>query len=710
MAQRTGNGEVGANARSRRSVSRPSSRTMPAMAELYPLPLGRLLRRAFRELDQHGRLFDLPVRKVLRSTGGRDFSVGFHGFAASTPLGPAAGPHSQLAQNIALSFLGGGRIVELKTVQILDRLNIPRPCIDMQTIGYNVEWSQELTLEQSLEEYVKASMLIRILVESGRLGLEPGLDRVIYDMSVGYDLAGIQSERVGAFMDGMMNARATVDRLRAEIPAELSQYRDLDFETELSRTLTLSTFHGCPPEEIERIVDWLMRERRLCCVVKLNPTLLGPKEARGILNDQLGYADRIPDSAFEKDARWDHAVDFVARLGDTARELGLGFGVKLTNTLIVENHRDFFPRTEQAMYLSGKPLHVLAMTLVRRFRRHFGDRFPISFSAGIDKVNFPDAVSLGLVPVTVCSDLLQTGGYARMAGYFEGLGKRMDEVGAATVDELVVRGQAQGANALESLEGIDAVKKASCLDALRDGQRLGPVAGEELWARWVSAARVLNTERYCEGLAEDARYHRDANMKVPRKVGSLLELFDCLTCDKCVPVCPNDANFTYTLPAIEIPVVKLAPAPGGGYTREEGPPLRIGKKHQLATFADFCNECGNCDVFCPEDGGPYVLKPRFFGSREQWEAFPEHDGFFVEQRDGEERILGRFQKRGLEVVLAGSRARFVGEGFDVRFAADDPEGTIEGEATATIDLTHFHIMRWLLTAVLDPTEINYVNS
>ena len=42
--------------------------------------------------------------------------------------------------------------MELKTVQILDELEINRPCIDMQTIGYNIEWSQELKIAESLEE------------------------------------------------------------------------------------------------------------------------------------------------------------------------------------------------------------------------------------------------------------------------------------------------------------------------------------------------------------------------------------------------------------------------------------------------------------------------------------------------------------------------------------------------------------------------------
>jgi putative selenate reductase len=50
-------------------------------------------------------------------------------------------------QNIMLLWLGGSRIIELKTVQILDELKIPHPCIDVINVGYNLEWSQELRLE-----------------------------------------------------------------------------------------------------------------------------------------------------------------------------------------------------------------------------------------------------------------------------------------------------------------------------------------------------------------------------------------------------------------------------------------------------------------------------------------------------------------------------------------------------------------------------------
>ena len=140
------------------------------MAELIPIPLPLLLRRAFLEYSGEGKIFDLPKDKFFRGIPGLDLSVEFHGHRAATPLGPAAGPHGQLAQNIALCWLAGARIIELKTVQILDELKIPRPCIDVANVGYNVEWSQELKLEQSAREYVKASMLLEVLKASGLAG------------------------------------------------------------------------------------------------------------------------------------------------------------------------------------------------------------------------------------------------------------------------------------------------------------------------------------------------------------------------------------------------------------------------------------------------------------------------------------------------------------------------------------------------------------
>lgn len=649
------------------------------MAHLAPYPFAALARRMFRELERRQAIFDLPARRFVLGDPRRNLHVRFHGQVAGTPFGPAAGPNTQLAQNIVLSWLAGGRILELKTVQVKDHLTIPRPCIDMQTVGYNVEWSQELRLEQSLEEYVKGAMLIQMLLASGKLGLAPGMEDTVYDMSVGYDLAGIRSEPVQAFLRGMRDAGPLVDRLRREIPAELAPLRDLPFARRVSATLTLSTFHGCPPDEIERIVDFLLRELELDCVIKLNPMLLGKAEVHALLHEVLGYTDlHVPDTAFTRDATWDQAAGFVERLGRTATGLGRSLGVKFSNTLIVENHRTFFSPDEREMYLSGPPLHVLAMHLVRRFRRTFGDRFPISFSAGIDRANFPDAVALGLVPITACTDLLKPGGYARPHGYFEELGRRMEAVAAETVDEFVLR--AYGSATADSPDTTSRL----------------------------SDARIRNTETYVERLTTDTRYRAESHRKTPRKIGRRLQLFDCLTCDKCIPVCPNDANFTFLVPRTEIPLVRLRREGTGWHAVSEGA-LVIREKHQIGNFADFCNDCGNCDVFCPEDGGPYVLKPRLFVSRERWAALPLRDGFYLERGGERETVEGRFDGVEYGMHVEARQVSYWGPRFRVTFSESDPGGTIDGEAADDVNLGYFHIMNWVRKGVFAPDAINYVN-
>lgn len=674
------------------------------MAELRPYPFAALIRRMFRELEGEDKIFDLPIKKCFFGDDQRDYSVSFHGQTASSALGPAAGPQSQMAQNLVLSWLAGCRVMELKTVQIIDDLKIPRPCIDMQTVGYNVEWSQELRVLESLHEYVKGSMLIEILQASGAVPLADGFGDVIYDMSVGYDLAGIASDKVAGFIDGMLDASEVVEHYRAQIPEELAQYRDLDFRTRLSDTLTLSTFHGCPPDEIERIIEHLLQKHRLHSIVKLNPMLLGPARCRELLNDVMGYGEvHVPDTAFERDAKWEQVQGFCERLGDLADSLDLGFGVKFSNTLIVENRRDFFPDTEKEMYLSGPPLHVLAMNLVQQFRGRFGARFPISFSAGIDNKNFADAVAIGLVPVTVCSDLLKPGGYGRAIRYHGNLAKRMDAVGARNVGDFIIRAYGAGGEALAALETDDATR-ARCQQALDSGGDLATAAGD-LYAAWVAKTTLLNTDIYVPAATADARYALAKNSKPPRKIGTHLELFDCTTCDKCVPVCPNDANFVFVLPALEQPIVKIWHEDAAWKSRTDGT-LSIAQKQQYANFADFCNECGNCDVFCPEDGGPYVVKPRFFGTVADFRELETLDGFAMEG----ETIWGRIDGNELCLSPDGDRVRFAGADFELRFEAADPVATLSGSATGEVDLTYFHILEWVRDAVFRGDRVNYLNS
>ena len=629
----------------------------------------------FRELETKNSIFDLRASRFFLGDPAHDLSVRFHGKRAATPLGPAAGPQSQLAQNIVLSWLGGSRIIELKTVQVLDELEIPRPCIDMRNIGYNVEWSQELKLEQSLEEYVKASMLIDMLVASGKLELTDGFDAVIYDMSVGYDLKGIQTDRVRTFIEGMLDASAVVADLKTHIPDGFAHLRDIAFRTRLSDTLTLSTFHGCPPDEIESIIDYLLEDVGLNCVIKLNPTLLGPDEARRLLHDELGYTHlHTPAAAFAKDTTWDQAVAFVERLRTKAHNLGLGLGVKFTNTLIVEHDGVFIPDTEKEKYLSGPPLHVLAMHLVGRMREQFGADLPISFSAGIERRNFADAVALGLTPITVCSDLLKPGGYARQVTYIQELIRRMDAVGANDIPEFISKS-----------------------------------AGGSGGDRGLRAAELENTRNYVATLASDPHYALPGNSKLPKKVGTDLVLFDCLTCDKCVPVCPNDANFTLTIEPREIPLHRVRLV-DGHWKVEAGGTLELAKKHQIASYADFCNECGNCDVFCPEDGGPYLEKPRFFGRLREWQRFADLDGFFVEEVGDEQWVYARILRNEYRLMVHGHRAEYSGDGFCLRFLTDNPLDTIQGQADAEVDMRWYHVMDVLRESVFESNDINWVNA
>ena len=123
-----------------------------------------------------------------------------------------------------LSWLAGSRILELKTVQIKDRLELTRPCIDMATIGYNTEWSQELLLDESLREYVKASMVIEILkhwmfLSDSSRSYKPEQFDTIFDLSVGYDLAGIQSVEIRNWLHSMRNAASLIEEYRKQIPA-----------------------------------------------------------------------------------------------------------------------------------------------------------------------------------------------------------------------------------------------------------------------------------------------------------------------------------------------------------------------------------------------------------------------------------------------------------------------------------------------------------
>jgi putative selenate reductase len=650
------------------------------MAELHPLPFTHLVRRMFREFEKQQTIFDLPKQKFYRSNGGPDTSVEFCGMKAATPVGPAAGPQTQMAQNLVLSWLGGSRILELKTVQILDQLKISRPCIDMTNVGYNVEWSQELRLEQSLREYVAGHILIEMLIAANVLEQNDPLanTETIFDVSVGYDLKGIQSEPIRNWLNTIKDATAIVEELRQQIPVEFSQYRDLPFKANLAQSITLSTFHGCPAQEIESIVHFLLTEMDYHVIIKMNPPMLGKEKLEYLLYDRLGYHDvEVNPKVYEVNITFGDAVEVVRRLKNTAARLGKTIGVKFSNTLEVVNKGNFF--SDEIMYLSGPPLHVLAMALVEDWRKVFGAEMPISFSAGIDQHNFPNAVAAGLVPITTCSDLLKPGGYGRLYKYLRNLESKMTELGAVSIGDYIMK--------------------------------WGPRKDD------IDAAIIANTSEVMTKALADSRYSQSKNKSVPRKIDSHLVLFDCINCDKCIPVCPNDANFYYELQPLEIEYANYRIGPEGIVEEIPGGVLRIEKSHQIANYADFCNECGNCDVFCPEYGGPYIKKPRFFGSRESWKKLDGENSFWVEKRERAIVLHGRIEDKiyALRVDSTHPHAHFLDEALVVQLEWPSLEvihvENCEPEMVGhVLDMQVCHQMAALLRGVLDDRAINYVNT
>jgi putative selenate reductase len=691
------------------------------VAELIPAPFSGLLRRLLREFEREGKVFDLPARKFWHGAPDLDTSVLFHGRRAANPLGPAAGPHAQLAQNIVLAWLAGSRIFELKTVQIDDRLTIPRPCIDMANVGYNVEWSQELTLEESQREYVKGSMLVDVLRALNFTGRASDLDKqeTVFDLSVGYDLAGVRSERVRAWIEGLKDAARLVDELRRELPDDLRRFRDLDFRTQVSDQVTLSTFHGCPAHEIEALAAFLMAEMGLHVTVKLNPTLLGRESVDGLLHDVLGYAEvQTRPEDFARDLQWQQALEVSDRLSELARSLGRTFRVKLLNTLVVRNHKTVFPRDE-VMYLSGAPLHVLTLTLVERFRRA-RPAVPISFSAGVDSRNFADCVALGFTPVTVCSDLLKPGGYGRLPRYLEQLEARLRACGTAHIGAFVLRACGRGAEAVRDLvpEGPLRVALLAALDTPgADPREVCEAEGPpDLFARLVERAACLNTAPVLERVLRDPRYRAPQNRALPRKIGARLELFDCINCDKCLPACPNDANFVYETHAFAGDYANWR-IEGGVARAVAGGRFAVREEHQLATFHDFCNECGNCDTFCPEDGGPYIEKPRLCGSLEAWGRLRPRDAFCARRAGDFDLCWARLRgvEYHLEVDRTRDRALFTDGAIEVELRHSERRalgarargGAREGHL---LDLRAYLEAAVVLEGVLDARRANFINT
>ena len=410
---------------------------------MTPIPFDRLMNRILVE-HQQGAVFGM--QKCYQAKNLQPNTL--FGRKLEGQIGPAAGPNTQLAQNIVASYYGGARFFELKTVQKMDGRElaacVAKPCITAEDECYNCEWSTELEVPQAFAEYVKGWFACKVMAKEYDLG-DP--DAFQFNISVGYDLEGIKLPKVDRFINEMKDAKDTeiFKECKAWLLANLDRFKKVTKEdveaiqSEIINSVTVSTLHGCPPSEIEAIASYLIQEKHLHTFVKCNPTLLGYEKARAIL-DEMGY-DYIAftDFHFKDDLQYSDAVPMLQRLQDLAKSLNLNFGVKITNTFPVDVKNNELP--SQEMYMSGKSLFALSMSVAKMLTRDFNGSLRISFSGGADYFNIERIVEAGIWPVTMATTLLKTGGYLRfiqMAELLEkNLAKPWEKVDLSLVEKMI---------------------------------------------------------------------------------------------------------------------------------------------------------------------------------------------------------------------------------------------------------------------------------
>ncbi len=454
------------------------------------MPFEQLLNWVRTEHDEKGTVFG--VHSPYVADQGKAQTI--FGRKLETPIGPAAGPNSQLAQNIAASYYAGSRFFELKTVQIMDGAELAacvnKPCILAEDECYNCEWSTELYVPQAQDEYIKAWFLLAFIAKEYGLGSTEGYQ---FNISVGYDLKGIKSEKIDTFINNMMNAEQTdaFKTCREVLLAHAGEFQNVtkeDIEAIsplICNSATISTLHGCPPQEIESIATYLLTEKKINTFIKCNPTLLGYEFARETM-DQMGY-DYVAFGRFhfDDDLQYADAVPMLQRLMKLSGEQNLEFGVKITNTFPVDVKANELPSEE--MYMSGKSLYPLSLSVAAKLSRDFDGKLRIAYSGGADAFNIEKIVGTGIWPVTVATTILKPGGYQRLKQMAEGL----DAMG------------------MKPFEGID--------------------------------VNALN--RLAEEAIQDPHHVKPAKLPVSRKSKERVPLLDCYTAP-CEDACPIHQEIT----------------------------------------------------------------------------------------------------------------------------------------------------------------------
>ena len=105
-------------------------------------------------------------------------------------------------------------------------------------------------MPQAYDEYIKAWFACKVLAREYGLG---SMDGFQFNMSVGYDLEGIKTEKIDRFIEGMKDASEApiFAECRQWLLDNLDRFENLTKEDvegispNVCNCITLSTLHGC---------------------------------------------------------------------------------------------------------------------------------------------------------------------------------------------------------------------------------------------------------------------------------------------------------------------------------------------------------------------------------------------------------------------------------------------------------------------------------
>ena len=273
----------------------------------------------------------------------------------------------------------------------------------------------------------------------------------------------------------------------------------------------------------------------------------------------------------------------------------------------------------------------------------------------------------------------------------------MNELDAVDIDEFVLRRFGQEDEARQ-----------------RAAAELGAGASE-LHEAAVAWAGVLNTSIVAQMVREDPGCRAEKDVGAPVRT-DLHSDADEAGHDERLLACPNAANFAYPTPVVSFDYHDIIVLPDGSWREGFERRFEIIADQQIACYADFCDECGNCEAFRSECDEAYIDKPSFFGSMESWQQAAPRDGFVVREQPEGGWIRGRIRGAVYQLTFVRQTQQYVyDDGVVEALLSGWGHQIISIRLLTTLTAEHrldmgvYHTLRYLRDGALDQRRVNPVS-